>query len=108
MPERANSFAPTIPGVFSVLVARSRSHFCKPRAADSCVLEQPSQPAVEGTRWSAHYDRAKAGKTPGIVGANEFARSGIGFSLADESSFWSKTSACKARCTESNTSLLVQ
>jgi hypothetical protein len=59
MPERANSFAPTIPGVFAVLVATIAVPFCGPVQADSACLEQPTQPAAEGTRWSAHYDRAK-------------------------------------------------
>ena len=70
MPERANSFAPTIPGVFSVLVATIAVHFCSPVRADSACLEQPSQPAVEGTRWSAHYDRAKGRKCWILVNAS--------------------------------------
>src|SRR5260370_40396121 len=70
MPERANSFAPTIPGVFSVLVATIAVHFCGPVRADSACLEQPSQPAAEGTRWSAHYDRAKGRKCWILVDAS--------------------------------------
>jgi hypothetical protein len=70
MPERANSFAPTIPGVFSVLVATIAIHFCSPVRADSACLEQPSQPAAEGTRWSAHYDRAKGRKCWILVDAS--------------------------------------
>ena len=70
MPERASSFAPTIPGVFSVLVATIAVHFCSPVRADSACLEQPSQPAVEGTRWSAHYDRAKGRKCWILVNAS--------------------------------------
>src|SRR5229473_1571792 len=69
MPERANSFAPTIPGVFSILVATIAVHFCSPVRADSACLEQPSQPAAEGTRWSAHYDRAKGRKCWILVNA---------------------------------------
>jgi hypothetical protein len=70
MPERANSFAPTIPGVFSVLVATIAVHFCGPVRADSACLDQPSQPAAEGTRWSAHYDRAKGRKCWILVDAS--------------------------------------
>ena len=70
MPERANSFAPTIPGVFAVLVATTAVHFCGPGRADSACLEQPSQPAAEGTRWSAHYDRTKGRKCWVLVDAS--------------------------------------
>jgi hypothetical protein len=70
MPERANSFAPTFSGVFSVLVATIAVHFCSPVRADSACLEQPSQPAAEGTRWSAHYDRAKGRKCWILVDAS--------------------------------------
>jgi hypothetical protein len=70
MPERANSFAPTIPGVFAVLVATIAVHFCGPVQADSACLEQPTQPAAEGTRWSAHYDRAKGRKCWTLVDAS--------------------------------------
>jgi hypothetical protein len=70
MPERANSFAPTIPGVFAVLVATVTFHFCGPVRADSACLEQPTQPAAEGTRWSAHYDRAKGRKCWILVDAS--------------------------------------
>jgi hypothetical protein len=62
MPEPANSFGPRIPGVFAVLVATIAVHFSSPALADSACLEQPSQPAAEGTRWSLHYDRAKGRK----------------------------------------------
>jgi hypothetical protein len=70
MPERANSFAPTIPGVLSVLVATIAVHFCSPVRADSACREQPSQPAAEGMRWSAHYDRAKGRKCWILVDAS--------------------------------------
>ena len=70
MPERASSFAPTIPGVFSVLVATIAVHFCSPVRADSACLDQPSHPAAEGTRWSAHYDRAKGRKCWILVDAS--------------------------------------
>ena len=70
MPERVNSFAPTIPGVFAVLVATIAVHFCGPVRADSACLEQASQPAAEGTRWSAHYDRAKGRKCWILVDAS--------------------------------------
>jgi hypothetical protein len=70
MPERANSFAPTIPGIFSVLVATIAIHFCSPVRADSACLDQPSQPAAEGMRWSAHYDRAKGRKCWILVDAS--------------------------------------
>lgn len=70
MPERANSFAPTIPGVVSVLVATIAIHFCSPVRADSACLEQPNQPAAEGMRWSAHYDRAKGRKCWILVDAS--------------------------------------
>jgi len=70
MPERASSFAPTIPGVFAVLVATIAVHFCGPVRADSACLEQPNQPAAEGTRWSAHYDRAKGRKCWILVDAS--------------------------------------
>jgi hypothetical protein len=70
MPERANSFAPTIPGVFSVLVATIAIHFCGSVRADSACLAQPSQPAAEGMRWSAHYDRSKGRKCWILVDAS--------------------------------------
>jgi hypothetical protein len=70
MPERANSFAPTFPGVLLVLVATIAVHFCSPVRADSACLEQPSQPAAEGMRWSAHYDRAKGRKCWILVDAS--------------------------------------
>jgi hypothetical protein len=70
MPERVNSFAPRIPGVFAVLVATIAVHFSSPARADSACLEQPSQPAAEGTRWSLHYDRAKGRKCWILVDAS--------------------------------------
>jgi len=70
MPERVNSFAPMIPGVFSVLVATIAVHFYSPVRADSTCIEQPSQPAAEGTRWSIHYDRAKGRKCWFLVDAS--------------------------------------
>jgi len=59
MPERANSFAPMIVRVLTVLVAMIAVHFAGPVRADSACIEQPNQPAAEGMRWSLHYDRAK-------------------------------------------------
>jgi hypothetical protein len=59
-----------IPGVFAVLVATIAVHFCAPVRADSACLEQPNQPAAEGTRWSAHYDRAKGRKCWILVDAS--------------------------------------
>jgi hypothetical protein len=59
-----------IPGVFAVLVAMIAIHLCSPVRADSACLEQPSQPAAEGTRWSAHYDRAKGRKCWVLVDAS--------------------------------------
>lgn len=70
MPERANSFARTIHGVFAALVATIAVHCCGPVRADSACLEQPNQPAAEGTRWSAHYDRAKGRKCWILVDAS--------------------------------------
>jgi hypothetical protein len=58
-------------------------------------------------KWTAIVV-AKTAKTPGILGANELTRSGIGFSLADESSLWSNMQASNARFIESNTQLLAQ
>jgi hypothetical protein len=74
MPERAYSFAPTIPGVFSVFVTAMAVHFCSPVRADSACLDQPSQPAAEGTRWSAHYDRTKGRKCWVLVDASTSGR----------------------------------
>jgi hypothetical protein len=70
MPERANPFAPTMPGVLSVLVATIAVHFCAPLQAESACLDQPTQPAAEGARWSAHYDRAKGRKCWILVDAS--------------------------------------
>jgi len=61
-----------IPGVFSVLVATVAVHFSSAVLADSPCLEQPGQPAAEGTRWSAHYDRAKGKKCWFLVDANGY------------------------------------
>jgi hypothetical protein len=58
-------------------------------------------------KWTAIV-ATKTAKTPGILGPNELARSGIGFSLADESSLWSNMQASNARFIESNTQLLAQ
>jgi len=69
MPERVNSFAP-IPSVFLVFVATIAVHFCSPAWAESGCIEQPSQPAAEGTRWSAYYDRSKGRRCWVLVDAN--------------------------------------
>src|SRR5262245_54536803 len=69
MPERVNSFAPMIPGVFSVLVATIAIQSYTPARADSACIEQPNQPAAEGTRWIARYDRAKGRKCWFLVDA---------------------------------------
>jgi len=70
MPERANSFAPTVHGVFAVLVVTIAVHCCGPVRADNACTEQPSPPAAEGMRWSLHYDRAKARKCWVLVDAS--------------------------------------
>jgi hypothetical protein len=70
MPERVNSFAPRIPGVFAVLATTIAVHFSSPVRADNACIEQPSQPAAEGTRWSLHYDRAKGRKCWILVDAS--------------------------------------
>ena len=62
MPERINSFAPMILGVLSVLVAMIAVQSHAPVRADSACIEKPNQPAAEGTRWSARFDRAKGRK----------------------------------------------
>jgi hypothetical protein len=69
MPERVNSLAPRIPGIFAVLVATIAVHFSSPARADAC-LEHPGQPAAEGTHWSLHYDRAKGRKCWILVDAS--------------------------------------
>jgi hypothetical protein len=38
--------------------------------ADNACIEQPSQPAAEGTRWSLHFDRAKGRKCWILVDAS--------------------------------------
>ena len=70
MPERVNSFAPMIPGVFSVLVATIAVLSYTPARADSACIEQPNQPAAEGMRWSSRYDRAKGRKCWFLVDAS--------------------------------------
>jgi len=70
MPERVNSFARRIPGVFAVLATTIAVHFSSPVRADNACIEQPSQPAAEGTRWSLHYDRAKGRKCWILVDAS--------------------------------------
>jgi len=70
MPERVNSFAPLLPGVVFVFVATIAVHFCSPVRAEGTCIERPSQPAAEGTRWSAHYDRAQGRKCWFLVDAN--------------------------------------
>jgi hypothetical protein len=71
MPERVNSFAPIIPSVCFVAVATIIAvHFLSPARAENACIEQPSQPAPEGTRWSARYDRAKGRKCWFLVDAN--------------------------------------
>jgi len=70
MPERVNSFAPMILGVFSVLVAAIAVQYYTPARADSACIEQPNQPAAEGTRWSSRYDRAKGRKCWFLVDAS--------------------------------------
>src|SRR5262249_23584935 len=72
MPERVSSFAPTIPSLALVFVATIAVHLCGPVRAESACIEQPSQPAAEGTRWSAHYDRAKGRKCWFLVDANGY------------------------------------
>ena len=70
MPERVNSFAPMVRGVISALVATVAVHSYSPARADNACIEQPSQPAAEGTRWSLHYDRAKGRKCWVLVDAS--------------------------------------
>ncbi len=70
MRERVNSFAPMIPGVFSVLLATVAVLPCSAVRADNACIEQPSPPAAEGTRWSLHYDRAKGRKCWVLVDAS--------------------------------------
>jgi hypothetical protein len=41
-----------------------------PVRAESACIEQPTQPAPEGARWSARYDRAKARKCWFLLDAN--------------------------------------
>jgi hypothetical protein len=62
MPERVNSSASIIPCVSFLLVAMIAVHFLSPVRAESACIEQPSQPAPDGTHWSVHYDRAKGRK----------------------------------------------
>jgi hypothetical protein len=59
-----------IPSVFSVLVATIAIQSYTPARADStCIEQQPKQPAAEGMRWSARYDRAKGRKCWFLVDA---------------------------------------
>jgi hypothetical protein len=62
MPERVNSFAPIFPSILFVFVATITVHLLTPARAESACIEQPSQPAAEGTRWVIRYDRAKGRK----------------------------------------------
>jgi hypothetical protein len=62
MPERVNLLAPLHSAVFLALVATMAIPVCSPARADSACLEQPNQPAAEGKRWTARYDRAKGRK----------------------------------------------
>jgi hypothetical protein len=71
MPERANSFVPRRPAslfVFVFVAISAPVH--TPARADSMCIEQPSQQAPEGTRWSARYDRPKARKCWFLVDGN--------------------------------------
>lgn len=70
MPERVNSLAPLLPAVFLVFIATVAIPVYGPARADSACLEQPNQPAAEGTRWTARYDRAKGRKCWVLVDAS--------------------------------------
>jgi hypothetical protein len=73
MPKRVISFVPMtlsvppIPAVFFVVVVLAfvativALTYGSARADNACI-EQPSQPAAEGTRWHLRYDRAKGRK----------------------------------------------
>src|SRR5262252_10705215 len=70
MPKRGNSFAPIIPSLAFVFVATIAVHLCSPVRAETACIEQPSQPAAEGTHWSSRYNRAKGRKCWFLVDAN--------------------------------------
>jgi hypothetical protein len=73
MPKRVISFVPMIlsvpliPALFFVVVvltfvATIVAFTYGSARADSACIEQPTQPAAEGTRWYLRYDRAKGRK----------------------------------------------
>jgi hypothetical protein len=73
MPKRVISFVsmtlpvPLIPGPFFVVVglafvATIVAFTYGSARADNACIEQPTQPAAEGTRWYLRYDRAKGRK----------------------------------------------
>jgi hypothetical protein len=62
MPKRVKSFVPMVSAVFFVFVAVIAAPNYSPAWADNACIEQPNQPAPEGARWYAHYDRAKGRK----------------------------------------------
>jgi hypothetical protein len=70
MPERVSSFAPSLRCVFLVFVATVGVDFMSPVRAESACIEQPSQRAAEGTRWSARHDRAQGRKCWFVVDAD--------------------------------------
>jgi hypothetical protein len=70
MPERVNSFVPLLLAVLFVFVATITVPVDSPARADSACIEQPSQPAAEGTRWIARNDRAKGRRCWFLVDAN--------------------------------------
>jgi len=70
MPKRGNSFAPIIPSLAFAFVATIAVYLCSPVRAETACIEQPSQPAAEGTHWSARYNRAKGRKCWFLVDAN--------------------------------------
>jgi hypothetical protein len=72
MPERVNSLAPIILSLIFVFVATMAVELCSPVRAESTCIEQPTQPAAEGTRWSARYDRAKGRKCWFLLDANGY------------------------------------
>jgi hypothetical protein len=72
MPERVNSFASLLPGVIFVFAATIAVNFDSPVRAEGTCIERPSQPAPEGTRWSAHHDRAHGRRCWSLVDANGY------------------------------------
>jgi hypothetical protein len=72
MSERVNSFGPLLPAasLAFILVATIAVPVCSPALADSLCIEQSSQPAPEGTRWSSRYDRARGRKCWFLVDAS--------------------------------------